>query len=145
MTDSMQTRQTAIRSLIEAYVCSINEGNIDLAGTFWLTGDDASFIHPRGHERGWDEIVGNFYVGTMGELLRDRHLRLDGPATITVHGSSAVVEFDWSFDAFINATGEPLHTQGRESQVWIDMPNKGWRLTHVHYSGPPMTGIGQGF
>lgn len=145
MSDTDQTHQDSIRRQIDAYTRSVNEGDLDLARTFWLTSNKASFIHPRGHEHGWDEIAANFYVGTMGDLLRDRDLRLAGPGTIVVHGTSAIVEFNWSFDAVINATDEPLHTDGRESQVWIDTSGEGWRLVHVHYSGPPMTGIGQGF
>jgi hypothetical protein len=38
-----------------------------------------------------------------------------------------------------------LHTTGRESQVIAKVPDLGWRLVHVHYSGPAITGTGQGF
>ena len=40
----------------------------------WLTSQDATFIHPRGHERGWGEIQRNFYEGTMGAFFTERKL-----------------------------------------------------------------------
>jgi hypothetical protein len=28
----------------------------------------------------------------------------------------------------------------RESQFYVNLPGQGWRLVHVHYSGPPVKG-----
>jgi hypothetical protein len=58
---------------------------------------------------------------------------------------AALVEFDWEFVAKRADNGELLHTTGRESQVIAKVPDLGWRLVHVHYSGPAITGTGQGF
>ena len=56
-----------------------------------------------------------------------------------------MVEFDWDFVATMRADGTAVHTTGRESQVYVNLPAKGWRLVHVHYSGPPVKGPGEGF
>ena len=65
-----------VNDLVHRYAESINEDqpNLDLARQVWCTNDAASFIHPRGHERGWNAIERNFYRATMGELLTDRKL-----------------------------------------------------------------------
>jgi hypothetical protein len=47
-----------------------------------------------------------------------------------------VAEFDWDFHATLRSDGSPVHTTGRESQFYVKFPDKGWRLVHVHYSGP---------
>jgi hypothetical protein len=52
-----------------------------------------------------------------------------------IYGNVAVVEFNWDFVAVFRSSGQTLHTTGRESQVNVNVPRKGWRLVHVHYSG----------
>ena len=59
-----------IRKGIAAYARSIDTLNIDLARALWLDVPSVSFIHPRGHERGWGEIEQNFYRATMGLFER---------------------------------------------------------------------------
>jgi hypothetical protein len=110
----------------------------------WDTSDHASFIHPRGTEHGWEEIANNFYGVTMGATFSQRALRLDGEPRITVYDGVAVVEFEWTFIALRVDNGETLHTAGRESQIFVPIGGD-WSLVHVHYSGPPVTGAGQGF
>ncbi|HCA3632219.1 TPA: DUF3225 domain-containing protein, partial [Salmonella enterica subsp. enterica serovar Choleraesuis] len=56
-----------------------------------------------------------------------------------------VAEFDWHFTAVRRDNGQTQHTTGRESQVWAKIPNTGWRIVHVHYSGPAKTGVGEGY
>lgn len=133
-----------LRAGIDLYLKSIDSGDLDLAERIWVTGPDSSFIHPRGHERGWDEIARNFYGDTMGATFSQRDLRLAGEVTLQVYGDAAVVEFDWAFDAVFRDNGQPLHTEGRESQVWVKT-GEAWKLVHVHYSGPPVTGLREGF
>ena len=87
----------------------------------------------------------NFYGKTMGETFTKRTLQLTGAPLIYVYGSAAVAEFEWDFVATRRDNGQPLHTTGRESQTWIKLPEQGWRIVAVHYSGPPVTGAGQGF
>ena len=57
---------------------------------------------------------------------------------IQLYGDAAVVEFEWDFVATVRADGSLRHTTGRESQVYVKRP-EGWRLVHVHYSGPATT------
>jgi ketosteroid isomerase-like protein len=64
---------------------------------------------------------------------------------VKVYGDTAVAVFQWDFVAIRRDNGETLRTTGRESQVFAHIPGQGWRLIHVHYSGPPKTGIGEGF
>ena len=136
----------ALQHGVDAYLQSISGETLDLtiAESIWLTAPEASFIHPRGHEHGWDQIVANFYKGTMADQLSNRHLSLANEPTMNVFGDAAVVEFNWDFRAVFRHDGHPLHTTGRESQVWT-RTSEGWRLVHVHYSGPPKTGAREGF
>lgn len=110
-----------------------------IAETVWATTAEASFIHPRGHERGWMEIRENFYGKTMAGEFSTRELNLTTEPTVHIYGSAAVVAFDWSFTATARDGGETRHTTGRESQVYANLPGLGWRLVHVHYSGPATT------
>jgi len=106
------------------------------SATIWLTTPDASFISPVGHERGWDQVADDIYVKLMGQTFSKRHLAAQAEPVIHVYGNAAVAEFDWDFVATLRSNGSPVHTTGRESQVYIKFPDKGWRLVHVHYSGP---------
>jgi ketosteroid isomerase-like protein len=65
--------------------------------------------------------------------------------SIHVYGDAAVVEFDWDFVATLRSNGASVHSTGRESRVYIKFRDKGWRLVHVHYSGPPVSVPGSGF
>jgi len=130
---------------VATYLRSVERADTELASTLWATSPEVSFIHPRGHERGWEQVAQNLYQQTMGAMFTQRTLRLVGPPAMHVYGDAAVVEFDWDFVATRRDNGESLHTTGRESQVYAWCPDQGWRLVHVHYSGPPVTGVGQGF
>ncbi|MDI5367232.1 DUF3225 domain-containing protein, partial [Salmonella enterica subsp. enterica serovar Montevideo] len=66
-------------------------------------------------------------------------------AVVDEFGNAAVAEFDWHFTAVRRDNGQTQHTTGRESQVWAKIPNTGWRIVHVHYSGPAKTGVGEGY
>jgi ketosteroid isomerase-like protein len=135
----------AIRALLDAYVESVNDGDLELASRVWLNDKRASFIHPRGHEQGWNEVSANFYGLTMGTTFSRRSLRIIGEPLIDVLSSDAVVaRFDWRFNAEFRADGSSLETEGRESQVWT-ATGDGWRLAHVHYSGMPVSAEREGF
>jgi hypothetical protein len=142
----MEQDEAGIAKLVEDYFRSVIDLDLDLASSVWLTSPDVSFIHPRGYERGWDEVVRNFYRATMGAHFSERSLKPVGPVKIHQFGpEAAVAEFDWEFVAKRADNGELLHTTGRESQVFVKLPKLGWRLVHVHYSGPAIGGAGQGF
>ncbi len=52
--------EAAIRSLIETYAKSVDNADTTLASTIWASTPEVSFIHPRGHERGWDAVKAQF-------------------------------------------------------------------------------------
>jgi len=139
------TVESEIHRHIERYLQSVDGADAALAATIWSPTPDSTFIHPRGHERGWDEIARNFYGRTMGESFTKRTLKIVGDVTVRVFGTAAVAEFDWEFNAIRRDTAAPLRSSGRETQVYVERPGQGWRLVHVHYSGPPTTAAGRGF
>jgi hypothetical protein len=142
----MKQNEERIAELVDSYFRSVMHLDLDLASSVWLTSSDVSFIHPRGHERGWDEIKRNFYEATMGAHFSERTLKPVGRVKIRQFApDAAIAEFDWDFVGKRADNGALLHTSGRESQMFAKIPEFGWRLVHVHYSGPPTTATGQGF
>jgi ketosteroid isomerase-like protein len=133
----------AIRGLIAKYAQSIDGADTTLASEIWSKSADVSFIHPRGHERGWEEVKKNVYMELLGATFSERKLT---PRAVVVHllGDAAWAEFDWDFTARFKNGGQPLNTQGRETQVFRKADGR-WELVHVHYSGMPVTGKREGF
>jgi ketosteroid isomerase-like protein len=133
----------AIRVLIEKYARSIDAADTALASEIWLKSPDVSFIHPRGHERGWDEVKKNVYQDLMGATFSERKLI---PRDVVVHvfGDAAWAEFYWDFTAKLKNGGQTLKTRGRETQVYRKNDGR-WALIHVHYSGMPVTAKRAGF
>jgi ketosteroid isomerase-like protein len=134
-----------IRGLVDRYMRSIDKADTKLGATVWSPTPDVTFIEPTGHERGWDQIATVVYGKLMGQTFATRTLKNVSDVSIHVYGDAAVVEFDWDFVATLRSDGSAVHTTGRESQVYVNLPGKGWRLVHVHYSGPPVKGPGRGF
>ncbi|EEB4949091.1 DUF3225 domain-containing protein [Salmonella enterica] len=143
--EATSTVKQEITEGINRYLYSIDKADPTLGKQLFYVSPDTSFIHPRGHERGWSQIAENFYGATMGKTFSKRTLKLDAPPAIHVYGNAAVAEFDWHFTAVRRDNGQTQHTTGRESQVWAKIPNTGWRIVHVHYSGPAKTGVGEGY
>ncbi len=125
--------------LVQRYMQSVDAADPALGATVWSPTPDVSFINPVGHEHGWDEIAAEVYTRLMGQTFSKRTLKNSSDIRIHVYGGAAVVEFDWDFVATMRGNGAPVHTTGRESQVYVNLPGKGWRLVHVHYSGPPVS------
>lgn len=140
---SQSLDEAAIRSLLATYVESVNAADTLLASTIWADSPDVSFIHPRGHERGWDAVKTQFYEGTMGQFFQDRKL-VTKDLAIHCYGETAWAEFYWDFTAKMRADGRPIETHGRETQIYRRL-NGEWRLVHVHYSGMPVTAEREGF
>lgn len=105
----------------------------------WTTTPEVSFIHPRGHEIGWSAIKHDFYTQTMANIFSKRDLTFITEPVIHLYGDSAVIEFTWNFVLTKRDDGSQKQTIGRESQVYVNQPGVGWRLVHVHYSGPAIT------
>ncbi len=142
--DTRQTDVEAIKNQIATYLRSIDDADTKLASEVWSNSPDVSFIHPRGHERGWAEVKKNSYEGTMAVPFSERRLNVVGDVTVHVYGDAAWTEFYWDFVAKFRKGGTPLNTKGRETQVFRK-ENGGWRLVHVHYSGMPVGGNRRGF
>lgn len=139
---SARADEAAIRAVIERYRASVETLDPAIIDTLWLHNEQVTFIHPRGHERGWNGVWRQFYQGTMG-LFSQRKFDVRD-VQVFQHGSVAYVEFYWDFVATLKTGGEPLHTEGRENQLLVRTPS-GWRISNVHYSGMPVTGERQGF
>jgi len=132
--DSKRTNEE-INGLIAKYVKSVSDADTDLASQIWWNSPEASFIHPLGHEHGFEQIKENVYKRLMGGMFSER--KLSGhDITVQVLGDCAVAEFYWDFVAKLRKDGSPITTHGRETQVYRKMQD-GWRLVHVHYSGMP--------
>ncbi len=128
-----------IVDLITKYAQSVDAADTKLASDVWATLDDVSFIHPLGHEHGWEAVKTNLYEKLMGETFSERHLV---PKDIVVHRyrDAAWAEFYWDFEAKLRSDGSSVMTHGRESQVYERIDGR-WRLVHVHYSAMPATGV----
>jgi Xaa-Pro aminopeptidase len=125
--------QNAILAQITRYAKSIDDLDLNLAAQVWWDSPDVSFIHPLGHDHGFEQIKEDIYGKIMGGLFSERHL---SPHDIAIHvyGDSAVAEFYWDFNAKMKKDGSPVTTHGRETQVY-ERKDGTWRLVHVHYSG----------
>jgi Xaa-Pro aminopeptidase len=132
-----------VRSLIEKYAKSIDGADTALAAEVWLDSPDVSFIHPLGHEHGFEQIKQNVYRRLMGDTFSERKLTVHD-VSVHVYGDAAWAEFYWDFSAKFRKDGSPLTTHGRETQLYRKEQGR-WRLVHVHYSGMPVTAENQGF
>jgi hypothetical protein len=120
----------AIEQVLENYKTSINEADTVLASTFWLTTPQASFIHSRGHEIGWEEIKSGIY-GMFGSRFSKRQLNTRNE-TIQLYGDMAVIVFYWVFDAtFDGENPVAIQTKGRETQVLKKMGANGKLSTSI--------------
>jgi Xaa-Pro aminopeptidase len=132
-----------IRSLIEKYAKSVDGADTALAAEVWLDSPDVSFIHPLGHEHGFEQVKQNVYLHLMGDTFSERKLSVHD-VSVHVYGDAAWAEFYWDFAAKFRKDGSPLTTHGRETQLYRKEQDR-WRLVHVHYSGMPVTAERQGF
>ena len=132
-----------IADLVYAYARSIDKADTDLAEQVWSTLEKVTLIHPRAHERGWDQVKDLFYVKTMLDRFSKRKLKVFD-LVIFPYETVVVAEFYWVFDATFRNDGSALQTKGRETQVY-HLLNDRWQLKHVHYSGMLVTGEREGF
>lgn len=131
-----------ISRLIDTYAQAVDAADPKLASEVWDTSPDVSFIHPLGHEHGWEAIKTNVFEKLMGETFSERKLTIRD-RVIHADSHSAWAEFYWDFAAKLRKDGAPITTHGRETQVYGKVRGR-WRLLHVHYSGMPALGP-QGF
>jgi len=143
-TQKTETDQTSdqIKQLIATYAAAADGADVDLASQVWSNSPDVSFIHPQGHEHGWEEVK-NFYRNIMGAPFSERKLTVRD-VTVHVYGDSAWAEFYWHFEAKLRSNGSTVVTNGRETQIYRKVDAGRWVLVHVHYSGMPVTGARRG-
>lgn len=89
-----------IKGLISRYAAALNVEPIDinLLSQVWLDSPDDSFIHPLGHEHGWEQIRRNLYENIMEAHFSERKLTVRD-VNLHVYGDSAWAEFYWHFAA----------------------------------------------
>ena len=133
----------ALGRIIAKYAKSVDDADTTLASQIWWDSPEVSFIHPLGHEHGFEQIKQNVYERLMGGTFSERKLT---PRDITIHvfGDAAWAEFYWDFNAKFRKDGQSIATHGRETQIYRKIEGR-WRITHVHYSAMPSTQPGQGF
>lgn len=132
-----QRDDVKINELLEKYKKSINEADTILAKTFWYTDSDVTFIHPGGHEKGWEGIKKGIYE-KFERMFVTRDLK-SYDERVTMYGDMAILEFYWVFDAVLDGENSmPIQTKGRETQVLKKFDDT-WRIVHIHYSGMPET------
>ena len=62
--------EQALQVLLANYAKSVDELDLNLAGQIWSHAPEVVFIHPRGTEVGFAQVMDNFYTKTMGTLSR---------------------------------------------------------------------------
>ena len=127
--------ESAIDALLKKYVQSVNTLDLDLAKSIWDNEGEVSFIHPRGNERSLDEIIQNFYIGTMGKIFTIRNLVFKDLKS-KIYKDTAFLEFQWDFYAKSSETGDDVHHQGRETQFLVWRKDE-WKIVNIHYSKLP--------
>jgi ketosteroid isomerase-like protein len=132
-----------IEQLIAKYARSVDAADTTLAAEVWSRSPDVTFIHPLGHEHGFEQIKRNVYVREMGGIFSERRLSVKDVG-IHVYGDTAWAEFYWDFAAKLKSDGSSVNTKGRETQIYR-REQGAWRLVHVHYSGMPASREPQGF
>lgn len=138
-----QNDSLAIQKVVENYKLSINNADTLLAKSIWLGSPEISFIHPRGHEIGWEGIKKGIYE-MFGTRFSARDLKSYNES-FTIYDDMAVVVFYWIFDAtYSGENPAQMQSKGRETQIMKKVGNE-WRIVHVHYSGMPKTGDREGF
>src|SRR5438067_2393636 len=83
-----------IKSVIAKYSNSVDAADTNMASQVWLDSPEASFIHPLGHEHGFEQIKQNVYKRLMGKTFSERKLSVHDVA-VQMLGDAAVAEFYW--------------------------------------------------
>lgn len=117
-TSGAQPEADNIRRLIAEYAKAFDTADLAIVKRIWSNSPDVSFIHPMGHERGFDQVSRNVFRKLMGETFSERKISIKD-VSIHIYGDTAWAEFYWEFAAKFRKDGQ-------------------WRLVHVHYSGMPV-------
>lgn len=142
--EATSTVKQEITEGINRYLYSIDKADPTLGKQLFYVSPENSFIHPRGHERGWSQIAENFYGTTMGKTFSKRTLKLDAPLLFMCMAMPPLQSSTGILPQYAVIMGR-LNTRQAAKAVWAKIPNTGWRIVHVHYSGPAKTGVGEGY
>ena len=133
---SLAQDELEITNLIRDYAESINNADAVMGSSLFAHTAEVTFIHPRGHEKGWEQINSSIYK-FFGDTFSNRDLKTLNEK-VTIYNNTAWAEFYWIFDATFNSDSTPLQTRGRETQIWRKSDGQ-WQIVHIHYSGMPVT------
>ena len=120
---------------MQKYATSIDNADLALASEIWSHDPGVTFIYPLGTAHGFEQIADEVYIGAMRNMFSKRELILHQPV-VHVYADAAWSEMTWTFRA-TKMDGSAITTEGRETQVY-HKERGGWRIVHVHYSGPPI-------
>ena len=143
LTPVLADDEAELRKLVDDYARSVQLLDMDLVASIWSQSEEVTFIQPRGHQKGWDQVKNNFYLGAMNNFSQ-RDLKVTDLKVHLLNDEAAWGEFYWEFNATFKKDGQKITTKGRETQIWKKEGDT-WKIVHVHYSGMPVTGEREGF
>ena len=126
-----ESERKAVEAIVDAYIKTINDGDLELVGKIWSHDERASFIGPQGRFSGYEEVRDKLVMSFKNGFSK-RNLRKD-ELIIVIEGNSAWAEFTWTFDS-VGKDGTERTSRGRETQIFRKEKD-GWKLMHIHYSG----------
>lgn len=126
---SKEKEKAAIEALVDAYIRTINEGDLELVGKIWSHDDCVTFTRSSGNFKGYEQIRDSVVLSFKNNFIK-RDLKRE-ELVIVVDGKSAWAEFVWKFDAVRN-DGSKHTGQGRETQIFRKERGE-WKLVHIHY------------
>ena len=126
-----ESERKAVEAIVDAYIKTINDGDLELVGKIWSHDELASFIGSQGRFSGYEEVRDKLVMSFKNGFAK-RNLRKD-ELIIVIEGKSAWAEFTWTFDS-VGKDGTERTSRGRETQIFRKEKD-GWKLMHIHYSG----------
>ena len=121
-----------IQQVLDKYLQSVKTADVALAADVWLQSPDIVVVTPLGRFQGWESVQRDLYGNFLQKSFLERDLRPSN-IKIRVMGNSAWAVFDWDFTGKL-ANGQPFTSKGWESHVY-EKTDRGWRISHLHYSG----------
>ena len=123
-----ESERKAVEAIVDAYIKTINDGDLELVGKIWSHDERASFLGPQGRFSGYDEVRAKLVMSFKNGVAK-RNLRKD-ELIIVIEGKSAWAEFTWTFDS-VGKDGSERRSRGRETQIFRKEMG-GWKLMHIH-------------
>lgn len=136
---SNATTTAEVRAVLDRYVKAVNDADENILRELWAQPESVSYVNPIQRLRSWGELQG-FWQRFLKNSFTQRELKLENVA-IQASGDVAWAVFDWEFSGK-RTDGQPHKSRGWETQVYRKT-DRGWRISHVHYSvpaTPPPTG-----